>query len=110
MSFTLKPTWGNAASGMEMLWRDGRAIGTVPSHDAGRLRMEMDYAIVLPDGGRVAPFGRWAVESASERRVNVGVRLSVLEAATVDLFGEQRSGGVKPADRRLGLQGAVRFR
>ena len=105
LSFTLEPTWGSAASGLEMLWRDGRAGGALPSPNANRLRMEMDYAIVLPDGGRIAPFGRWAVESGSERRVNVGVRLSVLEAATVDLFGEQRSGDVKPADRRLGLQG-----
>ena len=110
LSFSLEPTWGNAASGMAMLWHDGRAGGSLPSPDAGRLHMEMDYAIVLPDGGRVAPFGRWAVESGSGRRVNVGVRLSVLDAATVDLFGEQLSGGTEPADRRLALQGAVRFR
>ena len=110
LSFTLEPAWGNAASGVAMLWRDGRMGGTLPSPDAGRLHMEMDYAIVLPDGGRIAPFGRWAVESGAGRRVNMGVRLSVLDAATVDLFGERLSGGTELADRRLGLQGAVRFR
>lgn len=51
-----------------------------------------------------------AVESGSGRRVNMGVRLSVLDAATVDLFGEHLSRGTEPTDRRLGLQGAVRFR
>ena len=111
LSFTLEPTWGDAASGMAMLWReDGPTGRSFASQDAGRLHMEMDYAIVLPDGGRIAPFGRWAVENGSGRRVNVGVRLSVLDAATVDLFGEQVSGGAVPADRRLGLQGALRFR
>ena len=136
LSFTLEPSWGNAASGVTTLWREGSAAGApgvplggslspaqaggVPLasgrasasrlHSAGRLHMEVDYAIVLADGGRVAPFGRWAVEGGSGRRLNVGVRLSVLEAATLDLFGEEVSGGAEPADRRLGLQGAVRFK
>ena len=131
LSFTLEPTWGNAASGMAMLWRDGLAGGAAgaatgassawqaegapladgrASPTAGRLQMELDYAIVLADGGRVAPFGRWTAESGSARRLNVGVRLSVLEAATLDLFGEQVSGRAEPADRRLGLQAALRFR
>ncbi len=128
LSFTLEPSWGNAASGVATLWREGSAagvpgvpLGGSPSPAGGvplasgrasasRLHMEVDYAIVLADGGRVAPFGRWAVEGGSGRRLNVGVRLSVLEAATLDLFGEEVSGGAEPADRRLGLQGAVRFR
>ena len=131
LSLTLEPTWGNAASGMAMLWRDGPTGGAAgaatgassawqaegapltdgrASPTAGRLQMELDYAIVLADGGRVAPFGRWAAERGSARRLNVGVRLSVLEAATLDLFGEQVSGRAEPADRRLGLQGALRFR
>ena len=102
----------SASTGASSAWQaggaplaDGRASPT-----AVRLRMELDYAIVLADGGRVAPFGRWTAESGSARRLNVGVRLSVLEAATLDLFGEQVSGGVEPADRRLGLQAALRFR
>ncbi len=130
LSFALEPSWGNAASGVATLWREGAAAGApgvplggslspaqaggVPlaseRASASRLHMEVDYAIVLADGGRVAPFGRWAVEGGSGRRLNVGVRLSVLEAATLDLFGEEVSGGAKPADRRLGLQGAVRFK
>ena len=130
LSFTLEPSWGNAASGVATLWREGAAAGApgvplggslspaqaggVPlaseRASASRLHMEVDYTIVLADGGRVAPFGRWAVEGGSGRRLNVGVRLSVLEAATLDLFGEEVSGGAEPADRRLGLQGAVRFK
>lgn len=134
LSMTLEPTWGNAASGMGMLWRDGLSTGAtggasallgvpptsqanaagpgpLPSRTAtaSRLRMELDYAIVLADGGQLAPFGRWTAEGGSARRLNVGLRLSVLEA-TLDLFGEQVSGGAHPTDRRLGLQGAVRFR
>ena len=64
----------------------------------------------MPARSRVAPFGRWTAEGGLARRLNVGVRLSMLEAATFDLFGEQVSGGGAPADRRLGLQGAARFR
>ena len=133
LSMTIEPTWGNAASDMAMLWRDGPAasatgaagvpLGVPPTSQAGaagplpsraatasRLRMEVDYAIVLADNGQLAPFGRWTAEGGAARRLNVGLRLSVLEAATLDLFGEQLSGGVQPTDRRLGLQGAVRFR
>ena len=125
LSFTLEPSWGNAASGVATLWREGSAagvpgvpLGGSPSPAGGvplasgrasasRLHMEVDYAIVLADGGRVAPFGRWAVEGGSGRRLNVGVRLSVLEAADARPL---RRGGVgrrrarRPPTRPAGAQ------
>ncbi len=136
LSFALEPAWGNAASGAAALWRDGTISGAlgaslgrapagdameaaIPDWKASRINMETAYAIVLPDGGRVAPFGRLAVENGSGRRINVGIRLSTLGAsadaahkvrATIDLFGEHVSRGAEPADRRLGVQGAVRLR
>ena len=132
LSLRLEPTWGNVASGAASLWRDGtvgRAFGglfersparqAAPSPAAVRLDVETGYAFVVPDFGRIAPFGRWAVEGESDYRVNAGIRLSALDAtdgsegsfrATIDLFGEHATRGVEPADRRLGLRGAIRFK
>ena len=136
LSLRLEPTWGNVASGMATLWRDGtvgpalgRSFGhsptaraddaRMPNATAGRLDVETGYAIVVPDLGQIEPFGRWAFERESGYRLNVGVRLSALNAtdgsaaafrATFDLFGEQATRGVEPVDRRLGLRGAIQFR
>ncbi len=120
LSFKLEPTWGNAASRMDKLWRDGtfggpKAVRPPPS----RFEVDASYAVVLRDFGQIAPFGRWTTEGDAGRHVNVGFRLSLLDAAdgpasgfqaTVDLFGVQASGGTKPASRRFGVQGAVHFR
>ncbi len=135
LSVRIEPTWGNVASGMAMLWRDGMAGGAfggsldrsqarraedaVSPISAGRLEVETGYAFVVPELGRIAPFGRWALERESGYRINVGIRLSALDAtdgpaakfrASLDLFGEHTTRGVAPADRRLGLQGAIQFR
>ena len=135
LSVRIEPTWGNVASGMAMLWRDGMAGGAfggsldrsqarraedaVSPISAGRLEVETGYAFVVPELGRIAPFGRWALERESGYRMNVGIRLSALDAtdgpaakfrASLDLFGEHATRGVAPADRRLGLQGAIQFR
>ena len=135
LSVSIEPAWGNVASGMAMLWRDGmvgrafggssdrsqvrRAEDAVSPISAGRLEVETGYAFVVPELGRIAPFGRWALERESGYRMNVGIRLSALDAtdgpvakfrASLDLFGEHATRAAAPADRRLGLQGAIQFR
>ena len=142
LSFKLEPAWGNVASGMDALWRNG-ALGRTLDHSpgisrtgqavggpetlpppagrqppAGRLDIEAGYAVLLKNLGQLAPFGRWTTDGEAGRRMKVGLRLSVSDAAngrasrfraTLDLFGAQATGGAEPASR-FGLKGALQFR
>ena len=135
LSFMLMPTWGNDASRVSVLWRDGavgnalgRSLGRSatgladgaerPSRAASRLDIETGYALAFSDIGRVLPFGRWTISGASDYRINVGIRLSVrakgpgpaTDLLAVDVFGQHASGDTGGADGRFGVQGAVRFR
>jgi hypothetical protein len=88
----------------------------------GRLAVHAGYALPLAERGRIEPFGRWTRDGPSGYRLNVGTRLSVLDgvgraegparglAVSVDLFGEQYASGLHPVQRRLALQGSLRFR
>ena len=130
LSFMLRPTWGNDASQLAALWRDGAAgaalarsaTGTAGGANgrgwtANRLDIETGYAVAFSDVGRVAPFGRWTIAGGSEYRMNAGLRLSVMNKAgdsatqllAVELFGQQASGDLGPTDARFGMQGELRF-
>ena len=134
LSFMLRPTWGNDASQLATLWRDGVAGGALgrslgrsatgmaggangPRWAANRLDIETGYAMAFSDVGRVAPFGRWTIAGGSEYRMNVGLRLSMMDKAessatqllAVDLFGQQASGDLGPPSARFGMQGELRF-
>ena len=112
-SFALAPEWGQAASGVAGLWRDGglrvrpSAAVPEPGWTPNRVRLEMGYGLVLLQGrGRLTPFGGWGLEGASSQRMNVGVRLAVAGPGMrlrLDLSGEQR-----PV-RRVGLVGSAGF-
>ncbi len=138
LSFSLEPSWGEAASGTAALWQAQAGLGgqergvggtaatlaDAPGWTPDRLAMEVGWGIVLPNGAQVAPFGRWSREGAAGYRLNAGTRWTALGAPgenpgedaprrvqlMVDLFGEQASDGVQPAQRRVGLLGRIAFR
>ncbi len=138
LSFSLEPSWGEAASGTQALWQAqaglggqergvggaGAALADAPGWTPDRLAMEVGWGIVLPNGAQVAPFGRWSREGVAGYRLNAGTRWTALGAPAadegedaprrvqlmVDLFGEQASDGVQPAQRRVGLLGRIAFR
>ncbi len=138
LSFSLEPSWGEAASGTAALWQaqaglggqerrvggTGATLSDAPGWTPDRLAMEVGWGIVLPNGAQVAPFGRWSREGAAGYRLNAGTRWTALGAPaadegegaprapqlTVDLFGEQASDGVQPTQRRIGLLGSIAFR
>ncbi len=138
LSFSLEPSWGEAASGTAALWQaqaglggqelgvggTGAALADAPGWTPDRLAMEVGWGIVLPNGAQVAPFGRWSREGVAGYRLNAGTRWTALGAPaadegegaprapqlTVDLFGEQASDGVQPSQRRIGLLGSIAFR
>ncbi len=140
LSFSLEPSWGEAASGTAALWQaqaglgglggQERGVGTAaalagaPGWTPDRLAMELGWGFVLPGGAQIAPFGRWSREGAAGYRLNAGTRWTALAAPgehqaegsprrvqlTVDLFGEQAAVDAQPAQRRIGLLGRIAFR
>ncbi len=137
LSFSLEPSWGEAASGTQALWQAQAGLGgrqwgrdaVAPSASASgwepdRLAMELGWGVVLPGGAQIVPFGRWSREGAAGYRLNAGTRWTALGAPgedqregaprglqlMVDLFGEQASDGAQPAQRRVGLLGRIAFR
>ncbi len=138
LSFSLEPSWGEAASGTAALWQaqaglggqergvggTGAALADAPGWTPDRLAMELGWGFVLPNGAQIAPFGRWSREGAAGYRLNAGTRWTALAAPgeheaegsprrvqlMVDLFGEQASDGAQPAQRRIGLLGRIAFR
>ena len=82
----------------------------------------------------MTPFGRWSREGADGYRLNAGTRWAVLGAdpadadnpapsgtagalgnprglrLMIDLFGEQVAGGIRPTERRIGIQGTIGFK
>ncbi len=97
LSFSLEPSWGEAASGTQALWQaqaglgglggqelggggTGAALADAPGWTPDRLAMEVGWGIVLPNGAQVAPFGRWSREGAAGYRLNAGTRWTALGA------------------------------
>ena len=136
LSFSLSPEWGGATGTTGGVWRGAGLMGAVPDSgerggpaalpgqhgSGGRLAVHAGYALSLAERGRIEPFGRWTRDGPSGYRLDVGTRLSVLDsvgpaegparglAVSVDLFGEQYASGLHPVQRRLALQGSLRFR
>ncbi|MDE2655114.1 MAG: hypothetical protein OXI71_15020, partial [Gemmatimonadota bacterium] len=136
LSFSVSPEWGGATGNTGGVWRGAGLMGAVPGSgerggpaalpgthgSAARLAVHAGYALSLAERGRIEPFGRWTRDGPSGYRLDVGTRLSVLDgvgraegpargfAVSLDLFGEQYASGLHPVQRRLALQGTLRFR
>ncbi|MYJ09665.1 MAG: hypothetical protein F4086_05070 [Gemmatimonadetes bacterium] len=136
LSLSVSPEWGGATGTTGGVWRGAGLMGAVPDSgerggpaalsgqhgSGGRLAVHAGYALPLAERGRIEPYGRWTRDGPSGYRLDVGTRLSVLDgvgpaegparglAVSVDLFGEQYASGLHPVQRRLALQGSLRFR
>ena len=119
LSFSLSPTWGAAAGGVERLWsaRDARGLAPNSEFEAGqRLEGELGYGLGL-SGGRFTGtpnvgFGL----SDGAREVRLGWRLT--PAAQDDLSGfelnldatrREAASGNEPSEHGVMLRGAIRW-
>ncbi len=99
LSFSVEPTWGEAASGAQSLWQAqagfaphqaaplgdptapsaGTALGgNMPGWTPDRVALELGWGVVLPGGAQVTPFGRWTRHGADGYRLNAGTRWELL--------------------------------
>ncbi len=139
LSLSLEPSWGDASSGAQTLWQGdyaalgsrslfhaSQAAGGGPGWMPARMAMELGWGLALSGGAKITPFGRWRREGMNGHRFEVGTRLAVLGGRSsdtdgdssarglrvaVDLFGEHVSrGGLRPPERRIGIQGRILFK
>ena len=127
LSFSVEPTWGEAASGAHSLWqaqagfapRQAAPLGdptapsvanapvaATPGWTPDRLGLELGWGVVLPGGAQVTPFGRWSRDGASGYRLNAGTRWELLGNEPTEA-GAPKSGGGNHLDPRQGLRFAI---
>ena len=109
LQVALGPSWGEADSQVESLWRGQLmgAAGTEPSWTPSELTLTSGYGLSLSAASQLTPF----VEAGTGRmqRLRVGTRWDWTGAGTrqVEIFGEQRRAPGTPADRSIQLRGTL---
>ena len=109
LQVALGPSWGEADSQVESLWRGQLmgAAGTEPSWTPSELTLTSGYGLSLSAASQLTPF----VEAGTGRmqRLRVGTRWDWTGADTrqVEIFGEQRRAPGTPADRSIQLRGTL---
>ncbi len=127
LSFSVEPTWGEAASGAQSLWQaqagfaphqaaplgdptapsvGAAPVADVPGWTPDRVALELGWGVVLPGGAQVTPFGRWSRHGADGYRLNAGTRWELLGAEPTEA-GTPGSSNGNHLDRRQGLRFAI---
>ena len=106
LSFSLRPTWGMAAGGIDRLWND-RAGGSAGPYDArpasGRLETQVGYGLGA-GGGLLTPFGGMALHDGGARRYRLGGLFEVGRSLTMSLELERREGAGQAPDHGFMLR------
>ena len=109
LQVALGPSWGEADSQVESLWRGQLmgAAGTEPSWTPSELTLTSGYGLSLSAASQLTPF----VEAGTGRmqRLRVGTRWdwTGMDTRQVEIFGEQRRAPGTPADRSIQLRGTL---
>ena len=110
LQVALGPSWGEADSRVESLWRGQLMAGPAdaePSWTPSELTLTSGYGLSLSASSQLTPF----VEAGTGpmQRLRVGTRWDWMGAGTrqVEIFGEQRRGPGTPADRSIQLRGTL---
>ena len=113
LSFTLAPSFGVAASGVERLWSLDDATG-LATHDtfdpAGRLTAELGYGLAAFDGrGAMTPFAALAL-SDTDGTWRTGARWTLGQDLALNLEGIRREAvGDNGSDHAIGVELSARW-
>ena len=117
LSFSLFPTWGETASGVDRLWDqdvaelatdDTAANDNVPQM---RLDSELGYGFgALGGQGLLTPYGGFALADEGSRRYRIGIRFEIAPAFDLSFEGARREpANDAAADHAVMLRGQMRF-
>ena len=113
VSFTLAPTWGAAASGVDGLWTrqttQGLARRATRQAQGGRLAADVGYGFAAFGSGLLTPYAGTVLATAQTRTYRLGTRLQMpgqgATGLTVNLEGtRQEPGGSQPVNQGVRLQ------
>ena len=111
LSVSVAPTYGQTASGVHRLWGSGAAdvaAGTGSEAQAG-VDADVSYGILVAGETLVTPYGRIAATEDGTRRYQVGGKLEVGPAFTLDLTGEYAVTPAGSANQQVSFEGVVRL-
>ena len=95
LSFTLRPTWGVASSGVDQLWGLENPQGIARDRDfepEGRLEAELGYSIGVPrTRGVVTPYTGISL-GEDGHHTRIGARWNIAPKANLGLEGTNESG------------------
>ena len=117
LSFSLFPTWGETASGVERLW--DQDVAELASDDTAandnvpqmRLDSELGYGFgVLGGHGLLTPYGGFSLAGEGSQRYRIGSRFEIGSSLNLSLEGERREpANDAAADHAVMLRGQMRF-
>ena len=112
IALSLRPAWGQAASGVRQLWNSGVAGGTSPADGAGgRMSARIGYGLdAAPGLGTVTPWAGLGLGDGGAGAWDMGVLWQLAPGASVSLLGTLREAGPggEPAESLM-LHGALRW-
>ena len=117
LSFSLFPTWGETASGVDRLW--DQDVAELASDDTAandnvpqmRLDSELGYGFGAFGGrGLLTPYGGFALAGEGSQRYRIGGRFEIGSSLNLSLEGERREpANDAAADHAVMLRGQMRF-
>ena len=117
LALSLKPVWGNAASGVDALWEaDGRTrvegMGLATPRSASwqpdRLDLGLRYGSDTPHG-LLSPFGEVGLQGSDTYSMRLGTQLDTATGWKLDVFGGHVSRSTETADNLVGLTASYGF-
>ena len=112
IALSLRPAWGQAASGVQRLWNTGVAGGASSADEAGgHMSARIGYGLgAAPGLGTVTPWAGLGLGDGGAGAWNMGVLWQLAPGASVSLLGTRREAGPggEPAESLM-LHGALRW-
>ena len=110
LSFSLSPGYGDSASGVEQLWREGLPGDGDDGAErySARLDTRLGYGFALrARDGVLTPYGEMTHGATDSYRM--GLNWKAGTRFGLNLLGERRESGADPAEHAIVLKGEMRF-
>ena len=112
LALSVRPAWGQTASGVRGLWENDIIGAAAPAHQAaGRMNAEIGYGLDAGPGlGVVTPYARLGLGSEGAQWWRMGARWQVVPDASLSLEGTRHEAADDDGpEHGLMLRGALRW-
>ena len=111
LALSVRPAWGQTASGVQGLWQNDVIGGAAPANQsAGHVNAEIGYGLGAGPGlGVVTPYARLGLGSEGARSWGMGAHWQVAPDASLSLEGTRHEAADDGPEHGLMLRGALRW-